>query len=115
AATVVGVPSGLRTPLETAGLNGSNDAAPVVSTVPPGTSENAATAYVNALGFAAFCTSPRSLASAGSSIVEPFIGTSASQASTISPVAASKMNDAYWPLKVPVVTAPTSAPTTTKS
>src|SRR4029077_1701323 len=46
AATVTTLPSGFRAPLETAGLNGSNNADPVVSTIPPGTFENAFTEYL---------------------------------------------------------------------
>src|SRR5207253_5692125 len=86
AATANGVPFGFRTPLETAGWNGSNNAELIVSTSPPGTSENAFTVYLNAVGLAAFCTTPISLATAGSSIVEPFIGASAKNASMMSPV-----------------------------
>ena len=65
-----------------------------MSTSPPGTSENAFTVYLNAVGLAAFCTRPISLATAGSSIVEPFIGASAKNASMMSPVEASIVNDA---------------------
>src|SRR5436190_9374782 len=68
AAIAIGLPvTGLMfAPLETAGWNGSNDATLVVSTIPPGTSENAFTVYLNALGLAAFCVRPISLAIAGS-------------------------------------------------
>ena len=88
---------GFRTPLETAGWNGSNNAEPIVSTIPPGTSENAFTVYLNADGLADFCARPISLATAGSSIVEPFIGASAKNASMMSPVEASIVNDPYRP------------------
>src|SRR5207249_8513650 len=45
----------LKSPLETTGWNGSNNAEPIVSTIPPGTSEKAFTVYLNAVGLAAFC------------------------------------------------------------
>jgi hypothetical protein len=55
-----------------------------------------------------------SLASVGSSTVEPFIGASATQALMRFP-AASKISDAYRPSNCPATTAPKSAPTTKKS
>ena len=57
---------------------------------------------------------PMSLASAGSSMTEPFIGASAENASMRLP-AASKVNEARTPLNEPVSTAPRSRATTRKS
>src|SRR6266536_244925 len=96
-------------PVETPGFATSYAPAGVVSTLPPKT-ENPFTQYRKSVAAGAW--RPRSSTVVGKRAVDPFIGASATNASTISPVVALIVKEPNRPSELPVNTAPRSAPTT---